>query len=96
MLDTEFVRLRARNQGLIALDRSAWATSVSRGTFDSVRRTGSAPDDDLRPGPRAGGPLARRRKAEVEEADGILGVITEILDIPPGLVQEPDAVYPQP
>ena len=28
--------------------------------------------------------------------DEDLGFITEILDIPPGLVQEPDAVYPQP
>jgi LmbE family N-acetylglucosaminyl deacetylase len=32
----------------------------------------------------AGGPLARRRKAETEQADGILGVTTEILDIHDG------------
>jgi LmbE family N-acetylglucosaminyl deacetylase len=32
----------------------------------------------------AGGPLARRRKAETEEADRILGVTTEILDIHDG------------
>ena len=32
----------------------------------------------------AGGPLARRRKLEVLEADGILGVTTEILDIHDG------------
>ena len=32
----------------------------------------------------AGGPLARRRKAETERADGILGVTTEILDIHDG------------
>ena len=32
----------------------------------------------------AGGPLARRRKAETELADGILGVTTEILDIHDG------------
>src|SRR5262245_46570915 len=29
----------------------------------------------------AGGPLARRRRAEAEQADKILGVTTEILDI---------------
>ena len=34
----------------------------------------------------AGGPLARRRKVEVEQADGILGVTTEILDIHDGEV----------
>ena len=32
----------------------------------------------------AGGPLARRRKAEVERADAILGVSTEVLDIHDG------------
>jgi LmbE family N-acetylglucosaminyl deacetylase len=32
----------------------------------------------------AGGPLARRRRAETEQADGILGVTTEILDIHDG------------
>lgn len=32
----------------------------------------------------AGGPLARRRKAEVEKADRILGVATEVLDIHDG------------
>lgn len=32
----------------------------------------------------AGGPLARRRKAEVERADEILGVTTEVLDIHDG------------
>jgi LmbE family N-acetylglucosaminyl deacetylase len=32
----------------------------------------------------AGGPLARRRKAEVEQADAILGVATEVLDIHDG------------
>jgi LmbE family N-acetylglucosaminyl deacetylase len=32
----------------------------------------------------AGGPLARRRKAEVEKADEILGVATEVLDIHDG------------
>jgi LmbE family N-acetylglucosaminyl deacetylase len=32
----------------------------------------------------AGGPLARRRKVETEQADGILGVTTEILDIHDG------------
>jgi N-acetylglucosamine malate deacetylase 1 len=32
----------------------------------------------------AGGPLARRRKAEVEQADKILGVVTEVLDIHDG------------
>src|SRR5688572_15562238 len=32
----------------------------------------------------AGGPLARRRKAEVEQADKLLGVTTEILDIHDG------------
>ena len=32
----------------------------------------------------AGGPLARRRKAEVERADRILGVATEVLDIHDG------------
>jgi LmbE family N-acetylglucosaminyl deacetylase len=32
----------------------------------------------------AGGPLARRRKAEVEKADAILGVSTEVLDIHDG------------
>jgi LmbE family N-acetylglucosaminyl deacetylase len=32
----------------------------------------------------AGGPLARRRKAEVEKADGILGLQTEVLDIHDG------------
>jgi LmbE family N-acetylglucosaminyl deacetylase len=32
----------------------------------------------------AGGPLARRRKAEVEQADKILGVATEVLDIHDG------------
>jgi LmbE family N-acetylglucosaminyl deacetylase len=32
----------------------------------------------------AGGPLARRRKMETEQADGILGVTTEILDIHDG------------
>jgi LmbE family N-acetylglucosaminyl deacetylase len=32
----------------------------------------------------AGGPLARRRKAEVEEADRLLGVTTEVLDIHDG------------
>ena len=32
----------------------------------------------------AGGPLARRRAAEVREADGILGITTEVLDIHDG------------
>jgi len=32
----------------------------------------------------AGGPLAKRRKAEVEQADAILGVATEVLDIHDG------------
>jgi N-acetylglucosamine malate deacetylase 1 len=32
----------------------------------------------------AGGPLARRRKAEVEKADHILGIATEVLDIHDG------------
>jgi LmbE family N-acetylglucosaminyl deacetylase len=32
----------------------------------------------------AGGPLARRRKAEVEQADKLLGVTTEVLDIHDG------------
>jgi LmbE family N-acetylglucosaminyl deacetylase len=32
----------------------------------------------------AGGPLARRRKAEVEKADELLGVATEVLDIHDG------------
>src|SRR5437762_10438406 len=32
----------------------------------------------------AGGPLARRRKAEAEAADKILGVISEVLDIHDG------------
>lgn len=32
----------------------------------------------------AGGPLARRRLAEVEAADGVLGVTTEVLDIHDG------------
>jgi N-acetylglucosamine malate deacetylase 1 len=34
----------------------------------------------------AGGPLARRRKAEVEQADRLLGVTTEVLDIHDGEV----------
>ena len=38
-------------------------------------------------------PLQRRRFAYVS-TDEDLGFITELLDIPPGLVQEPDAVYP--
>jgi LmbE family N-acetylglucosaminyl deacetylase len=33
---------------------------------------------------QAGGPLARRRKAEVEQADRLLGVTTEVLDIHDG------------
>src|SRR4051812_7193686 len=32
----------------------------------------------------AGGPLAVRRKKEVEEADGLLGVTTEVFDIHDG------------
>jgi LmbE family N-acetylglucosaminyl deacetylase len=55
-----------------------WAARGHRVKFVSVT------NGDIGHWRDAGGPLARRRRAETEQADGILGVTTEILDIHDG------------
>jgi len=55
-----------------------WAAKGHKVKFVSVT------NGDIGHWREAGGPLARRRKAETEQADKILGVATEILDIHDG------------
>src|SRR5688572_8011152 len=55
-----------------------WAAKGHKVKFVSVT------NGDIGHWREAGGPLARRRKAEVEQADKLLGVTTEILDIHDG------------
>jgi LmbE family N-acetylglucosaminyl deacetylase len=57
---------------------SMWASRGHHVKFVSVT------NGDLGHYQTAGGPLARRRKAEVERADKILGIQTEVLDIHDG------------
>jgi len=55
-----------------------WATQGHHVKFASVT------NGDIGHWRDAGGPLARRRKAEVEQADRLLGIATEVLDIHDG------------
>ena len=57
---------------------SLWAAKGHHVKFVSVT------NGDIGHWREAGGPLARRRKAEVEEAARILGITTEVLDIHDG------------
>ena len=57
---------------------SMWARKGHHVKFVSVT------NGDIGHWREAGGPLARRRKAEVEQADAMLGVHTEVLDIHDG------------